>query len=90
MERMVRSVSVFFTIILLLTTTIAFAQDLEVTNFTLITKERVSRVEYDYTYKADITNSGPDAQNVSAKVTSISSYTTVSQGHSETVLKWAV
>jgi RHS repeat-associated protein len=77
MERIVRSISVFFAIILLLSPTFAFSQDFEINNFTLISKERVSRVEYDYTYEADITNSGPDAQNVTATVISNSAYTTV-------------
>jgi hypothetical protein len=52
-------------------------EQLEIGNFIQISKERVSRVEYNYTYQADITNSGQDVQNVTAIVTINSPYTTV-------------
>jgi hypothetical protein len=80
MERIVRLFGVFFVVILLLAPSFAFSQDFEINNFTLISKERVSRVEYDYTYEADITNSGPDAQDVIATVTSNSPYTLIIDG----------
>ena len=57
---------------------IAEAQDLTIGNHTLISKKRVSRVEYEYTYTADVTNSGSQGfEDVSASVMSNSSHTLV-------------
>ena len=54
------------------------AQDLTIGNHTLISKKRVSRVEYEYTYTADVTNSGSQGfEDVSASVMSNSSHTLV-------------
>ena len=50
-------------------------------NYQLINKHRVSRTVYEYTYKADLTNSGTDdVQNVTATVTSTDPHTTVVDG----------
>ena len=57
--------------ILFLFTGMASAQGLNIDeNYHLISKQRVSRTEYNYTYQADITNIGSDVQNVTATVTS--------------------
>ena len=53
---------------------------LEVGNFSLISKKRVSRVAYNYTYKADMTNSGQDVQNAQATLSSNSPHTVVVDG----------
>lgn len=58
----------------------AWGSDLTIVNYTLVSSERVSRVEYEYTYKADMTNTGSDIKNVMAHVTSNSPYTTVVEG----------
>lgn len=45
----------------------AFAEpELTVGNYQLVASKRVSRFEFEYTYKADITNTGSDALDVSA------------------------
>jgi|GEM_PF-3837598 len=80
MKCLVRAIFVFCIGILLLSAGVASAQDLAVGNYTLISKQRVSRTEYNYTYQADITNIGPDVQNVTAFLTSNSAYTTVVDG----------
>lgn len=56
------------------------APDLTIDNYTLVSKQRVGRTDYNYTYQADVTNNGSDAQNVSATLTSNSSNTTVVDG----------
>ncbi len=57
------------------------AQDLVVGDYTLISEQRVDRFVYEYTYLADITNSGSDAQNVSVTLTSNSPHTTIVDGN---------
>ena len=50
-------------------------------NYQLISKHRVSRTVYEYTYKANIINNGSnDVQNVTATVTSTDQHTTVVDG----------
>lgn len=58
----------------------AFAADLTIGNYTLVSSKRVSRVEYEYTYKADVVNNGGDVKNVMAQVTSNSPYTAIIEG----------
>ena len=58
----------------------AAAADLTIGNYTLISEQRVSRTEYNYTFKAVISNSGIDVNNVKATLTSTSPYTTVVEG----------
>jgi len=62
-----------------LTTSVAWA-DLTVGNYALVSSKRVTRTEYEYTYRAQVTNDGEDAKNVMAQVTSNSPYTTVIEG----------
>lgn len=40
-----------------------------VDNLDLVDSKRVSRTDYEYTYTADITNTGPDATGTTATVT---------------------
>ena len=77
MKYLLRTISVFCVGILLLSTGIASAQDLAIGNYSLISKTRVSRTEYNYVYQADIANTGSDVQNVTATLTSNSPHTTV-------------
>lgn len=80
MKYLLRTISVFCVGILLLCAGIASAQDLTIGNYSLVSKTRVSRTEYNYTYQADITNTGSDVQNVTATLTSNSSHTIVVAG----------
>jgi hypothetical protein len=65
----------------LLSSGIATAQaNLILDNFTLISQERVGRTDYNYTYRADIINSGSDVQDVTATLSSSSPYTVVVDG----------
>ena len=54
--------------------------DLSVGNYTLVSQVRVSRTAYDYTYKADLTNTGGPVTNVSAALASASPATTIIDG----------
>jgi len=54
----------------------AFAE-LTISNYSLQSKERASRTEYSYTYKADITNSGDAVENTTATVSSLSTNTKI-------------
>ena len=56
------------------------AQDLTVGNYSLVKRERVGRTEFNYTYRADITNTSSGVQNVIATVTSTSPRTMVVRG----------
>jgi len=81
MKYLLRTIIVFFVGVLFLSAAVASAQDdLTIGNYTLISKVRVSRTEYNYTYQADVINSGSDIQNVTATLTSNSSHTTVVDG----------
>jgi len=80
MKYLLRTISIFCLGILLLSTGIASAQDLTIGNYSLVSKTRVSRTEYNYTYQADITNTGSDVQNVTGTLTSNSPHTIVVQG----------
>lgn len=54
------------------------ASDLVIGNYQLVSKTRVSRTEYEYTYKASITNNGTEeAVNIVGKVSSLASTTVV-------------
>jgi len=77
MKNLFRIFSVLCVSVLLFLSGVATAQDLTIGNHTLISKQRVGRTYYNYTYKADVTNSGSDVQNVTANLTSNSFHTTV-------------
>ena len=77
MRRLICAIIAFLIATLFFQPSNSFSQDLEINNYILITIKRVSRVEYDYTYKADITNRGAAAENVSATLSCSSPYTNV-------------
>ena len=74
-----RRFSVFLLSLLFLMSSNAFA-DLTVGNYTLISKSQVGRYQFDYTYRANVTNTGPNATNVNAQATSGSPHTQVIDG----------
>jgi hypothetical protein len=49
-------------------------------NLNLVDSKRVSRTDYEYSYTADITNTGSNATNTTATVTSTSATTTIVEG----------
>lgn len=51
--------------------------NLSIDNYQLVSKTRVGRTVYQYEFKADVNNTGPDVQNVTAALVSASPYTTV-------------
>lgn len=53
---------------------------LTIGNYTLMSKQRVSRTDYHYTFQADITNSGESVLGVTAELTTSSPNTTVVEG----------
>ena len=55
----------------------ALADDLTLDNYSLISKSRVSRTDFEYTYHADITNTGFAVENVRATLSSSSPHTIV-------------
>ncbi|GAB6906643.1 exported hypothetical protein [Desulfosarcina cetonica] len=80
MKGTIRTVLVLAVIFGVLISGSAWADDLSIGNYTLVSSKRVSRVEYEYTYKADVINNGGDVNNVMAQVTSNSPYTIVIDG----------
>lgn len=82
MRALTRTIMVLFSVFWVLFAGTAWA-DLSIDNYTLVSSKRVSRVEYEYTYRADVTNDGQDAKNVMAQVTSNSPYTTIIEGNLE-------
>ncbi|GAX59551.1 hypothetical protein SCALIN_C04_0039 [Candidatus Scalindua japonica] len=57
-------------------------ESLTIGNYQLVSKTRAGRTDYDYTFRADITNAGTeDALSVSADLTSLVATTTVIEGH---------
>lgn len=79
MKGSLRIICVVTGVFLFLMASSAWAE-LTIGNYTLVSSKRVSRVEYEYTYQAQVTNDGEDAKNVMAQVTSSSPYTTVVDG----------
>ncbi len=51
--------------------------DLTIGNYAKISERRITRTVYEYTYRADVTNSGAAVLNVAATATSTSPYTTI-------------
>lgn len=49
-------------------------------NYTLVGSSRVGRTEFEFTYRAQVTNNGADAVNVIAQAASSSPYTTILEG----------
>ena len=80
MKSLLRIIGVVCIGILFLHPGMLAAQDLDIGNYSLISKERVGRTAFDFTYRAQVTNSGPDVQNVTATLISNSPYTTIVDG----------
>lgn len=59
---------------LFMTSVTALADDLSINGYTLVTSKRVSLYEYDYTYKASLSNTGRAVTDVKAQVVSSSPY----------------
>lgn len=57
-----------------------FAQDLIIENYELVGGEWVGRTDFEYTYTANLMNTGPALQNVTATVMSISPNTVLVDG----------
>jgi len=58
----------------------AYGQQFTISNYTLVNEKRITRTVWEFVYKAQITNTGPNALNVTAALTSNSSRTTVVEG----------
>jgi hypothetical protein len=58
----------------------ALAQSLTIGNYQLVSLQRITRTDYEYTYRATVTNTGPAAKKVKALVKSSSPYTVVIDG----------
>lgn len=79
MKTLMQMVSIFSGL-LVLSSGLAFAQELTIGNYILLDSTRVDRTLYEYTYTAEIINAGPAVQNVTATLASISPNTTVIDG----------
>jgi uncharacterized protein YjdB len=55
----------------------AQTKDLVIVNYVKLSEKRITRTVYEYTYRADVTNSGPAVLNVAAIATNNSSHTTI-------------
>jgi hypothetical protein len=58
----------------------ALAQNLTIGNYQLISSQRITRTDYDYTYRATVRNAGATARNVTAALRGTSPYTVVHDG----------
>jgi len=72
-------VFVLFTILVSIFSNVTFAE-VNFSSYELIKKEKSGRSDYNYTYKATITNSGGSLQNVTAQLQSSSQHIVVSEG----------
>ena len=80
MKCLLCTVGIFCAGIVLFSAGTTSAQDLVIKDYTLISKKRVDRTSYDYTYQAEITNTGADVQKVIATLTINSPHTVVIDG----------
>ncbi len=81
MKNYQRVFGVFFSLILLFSAELVFAApDLVIKDYTFISYEKISETEIDVTFQVNIVNSGGDAQNVTASLTSTAPATTVVDG----------
>lgn len=79
MEQRLRRLLVFVGCLLWITPVFA---DLVIGDLTLVSKQRVGRADFNYTYQVDITNNGPnDFQDVTATVSSSFPQTTIVDGN---------
>ena len=72
--------TLLFSLAILLCLTGSVAADLTIGNYNLLTKQRVAFSEFEYTYTAQITNTGASFQSVTATVISSSPDTVVVEG----------
>ncbi len=80
MKRLFHITSLVCASLLFLIPSLAVAQELTIGNYSLVGRERVGRAEFNYTYHADVTNTGPAVRDVTANVTSDSEHTVVVDG----------
>ncbi|RLA23171.1 MAG: hypothetical protein DRQ61_04530 [Gammaproteobacteria bacterium] len=81
MNWLTRIIAVFLVALLIpLTPTWAAVEDLSVSNYQFVSKTRVSRSNYDYTYRITLANAGGALENVVATVASSSSRTVITDG----------
>jgi PKD repeat protein len=66
--------------VLALTSGLAWAQSLTVGNYTLVSSRRVSVTDFEYVYRAQVTNTGPALRNVVGTVVSNNPATVVLEG----------
>lgn len=66
--------------VLALTSTLSLAADLTVGNYTLVSSRRVSVTDFEYVYKAQVTNTGPALRNVVGTVVSTNPATVIIEG----------
>jgi pimeloyl-ACP methyl ester carboxylesterase len=83
MKAYLRAWSVVVGLYLLLAVCGTAAADLVVGNYTLVSSKRLTRTDYEYTYRAQVTNTGAEAKNVMAQVSSSSPNTTVVEAYLE-------
>lgn len=58
----------------------SWAADLTVGGYTMVSSRRLSVTDFEYVYKAQVTNTGPALKNVVGTVTSTSAATTITEG----------
>lgn len=70
----------FLACLLLLASGLCLAADLSITSYTLVSSTRVSATDFEYVYKAQVSNTGPALRNVIGTVVSTNPATTIVQG----------
>jgi len=63
-----------------LVSTLAWAADLTITSYALVSSTRVSATDFQYVYRAQVSNTGPALRNVIGTVVSTNPATTIVQG----------
>lgn len=81
MKNTLRLLSIFISSLLVLYSGVASAAPVIDHSYQLVSSVRVGRTEYDYAYRAKITNNGPALLNVSATVSSSSPNTKIIDGN---------
>ena len=66
--------------IMALASTLSWAADLAVTSYTLVSSKRLSITDFEFEYRAQVSNSGPALRNVIGTVVSTNPATTIVQG----------
>jgi len=63
-----------------LASTLSWAADLSITSYTLVSSKRLSATDFEYVYRAQVTNTGPALNNVIGTAVSTNPATTIVQG----------